>query len=252
MIWPAACREVPEQQALAEAMLEMATDLLWGWTGRRFGVCSVTAELVRDLEACGCAPVSTYAGRGLGLAGSTSAPWTPVLAGGVMVNLSCGCYPCGGARAGVVLPGPVVSVTRVLLDGVELPDSEWELRAGGVLVRRGGEADWPRAGLVVEYRRGVEVPVGGRIAAGVLAWELAKAIECPDDCALPQRITAITRQGVSVAVMDQFSDIDDGRTGIWLIDSWVSSVRREAGGGLVLSPDVWCPSLGSGWKVVSS
>ena len=84
----------------------------------------------------------------------------------------------------------------------------------------------------------------------MLAWELSKAVECPDECELPQRVQSVTRQGVSVTVLDQFEDLDEGRTGIWLIDSWVASVTRPPSGGSVLSPDLWChhPS-GARWRV---
>ena len=250
VIWPEACRELdPVRQDRSAAIVEMATDLLWNWTGRRFGVCPVRVDLQHDPAVCGCelGGSGTYWGRSRPL-GRGPAPWTPVLLGGKMFNVSCGCRAdpcvCGPVSAAeVVLPGPVAEVSAVEVDEVLLPESAWELRPGGVLVRVDGSA-WPHEGLVVEYGRGVPVPVGGQIAAGVLAWELSKAVECPDDCALPQRLQAITRQGVSVAVMDQFDDLDEGRTGIWLIDSWVSSVTRPRVGGSVLSPDLWCHTTG--------
>lgn len=251
VIWPEACRELdPVRAERTAAMLEMATDMLWAWTGRRFGVCPVTVELAHDATVCGCvgAGASTYAGRGAGLV-RTGSPWAPVLVGGAMIN--CGWDPCvcpGRPAGSVMLPGPVAGVVEVRIDGAALAEADWELRPGGVLVRTDGTA-WPHDGLSVDYGRGVAVPVGGQIAVGVLAWELSLAVECPDDCQLPQRLTSITRQGVSVAVMDQFADLEQGRTGIWLIDSWVSSVTSAPAGGSVLSPDTWCgPELGR-WLV---
>lgn len=264
VIWPEACRELdPVRAGRTAAMLGMATDLLWNWTGRRFGVCPVTVEFEHDPGVCGCELVAargggTFTGRGLGVSGpglrGGSAPWTPVLLAGVVKNLSCGCYqdPCvcrrGPAAGAVRLPGPVASVSGVTVDGD--PEGGWSLLPGGWLARAGGAA-WPHAGLRVSYERGTPVPVGGRVALGVLAWELSKAVECPEDCQLPQRVTAVTRQGVSVAVMDQFADLGEGRTGIWLIDSWVSSVMMaSAGAGTVVSPDTWCRGEGgaAGWR----
>ena len=248
VIWPEACRELdPVRQDRNAAIVEMATDLLWNWTGRRFGVCPVRVDLQHDPLWCACSGrfrPSTYEGRGPDVGGWGS-PWRPALLAGAWVNITCACRgacACGGAFGEVVLPGPVASVTAVSVEGVPLPEGAWSSR--GVVLSRVDGLPWPHEGLTVEYGRGVPVPVGGQIAAGVLAWELSKAVECPDDCALPQRLQAITRQGVSVAVMDQFDDLDEGRTGIWLIDSWVSSVTRPRVGGSVLSPDLWCHATG--------
>ena len=253
VIWPDACRELdPVRAERTAAFVSAATDLLWNWTGRVFGACPVTVELVHDPLACACsgrfAP-STWEGRGP-VVGSVLA-WRPVLVGGRMFNVTCGCgldrCSCG---AGVQLPGPVAGVTSVTVDGVQLPEEEWRLD-GTRLYRADGDP-WPHEGLRVEYRRGVDVPPGGQLAAGVLAWELSKSVDCPDDCALPQRLTAVTRQGVSVAIMDQFEDLSEGRTGIWLIDSWVASVTRPRVGGSVLSPDLFCAPVGDRWKAVGA
>jgi len=262
VIWPEACRELdPVRAERTAALLGMATDLLWSWTGRRFGVCPVSVELAHDPGVCGCpgAGASTYVGRGLALpwGGRAGSPWAPVLVAGVVRNVSCGCFSdpcvCGGHQDGAVrLPGPVAGVDRVLVDEVEISTAAWRLLPGGWLVRTDG-VGWPHEGLTVDYRRGLAVPMGGQIAVGVLAWELSKALECPDDCQLPQRVQAVTRQGISVAVLDQFQDLGDGRTGIWLIDSWVASVTLARQGGSVLSPDTWCRegSAAARWQVVS-
>src|SRR3546814_4772015 len=50
------------------------------------------------------------------------------------------------------------------------------------------------------------------ISAGRLANELAKAACNDKSCGLPQRVQSITRQGVTVAVLDSFDDIDTGHT----------------------------------------
>ena len=45
VIWPEACRELdPVRQDRSAAIVEMATDLLWNWTGRRFGVRTTTGH----------------------------------------------------------------------------------------------------------------------------------------------------------------------------------------------------------------
>lgn len=78
--------------------------------------------------------------------------------------------------------------------------------------------------FAVTYRRGVSVPHGGQVAAWMLACELAKAWCGSDDCALPKRVQTITRQGVTMALLDDGAGLERGRTGIFLVDSWVASI----------------------------
>lgn len=46
-------------------------------------------------------------------------------------------------------------------------------------------------------------------------------------CALPERVTSITRQGVSWTMLDPMDFLGAGLTGIGRIDTWLSTVRRE-------------------------
>lgn len=86
----------------------------------------------------------------------------------------------------------------------------------------------------VTYLRGLDVPHGGRVAAGVLACELAKDACGDRSCRLPRRVSSVDRQGVSIV---DFSALDKGQTGIWLIDHWLSSVTDAPQRARVLSPD---------------
>jgi hypothetical protein len=97
----------------------------------------------------------------------------------------------------------------------------------------GGPNTWQ-----VDYLLGQPVPIGGQIAAGVLACELAKAACSDGSCQLPQRIQTITRQGVTIAMIDSFDDVSHGATGIWIIDSWVSSIVNTPVPSRVYSPDI--------------
>lgn len=233
-----------DQKAAFEGM---AVDFLWRWTGGRVGTCPVEIRPCR--QAC-VGAASTFWGRGPYSAG-TGAPWTPVLISGHWYNLSCGSCgltcSCGPETPALVLPGPVASVTTVTVDGVVLPASSYQLN--GNELRRIDGLGWPvcqdmdapatEAGTwAVEYLRGTPVPVGGQIAAGLLAVELVKASTNDSTCQLPRRLQSITRQGVTVAVLDSFDDIEKGHTGIWLVDSWVASMTRAPMGGTVRSPDV--------------
>lgn len=229
----------------------MAVDYLWNWTGQAFGVCPV---LIRPCRLACVEAGSTFWGRGPYPSG-IGAPWQPVQIGGKWFNLSCGVCgstcSCGVETPALVLPGPVESVTTVTVDTVELVAGTDYLVDGNRLIRLGG-AGWPicqdvNAPLTetgtwgVEYEQGTPVPVGGQIAAGVLALELSKAACRDQTCALPQRLQSITRQGVTIAVIDSFDDIDKGHTGIWIIDSWIASVTKPKQGGRVYSVDKRSP-----------
>lgn len=240
----------PEGQVSRAAIEAMAVAYLWNWTGKRFGLCDVKIRPARQ-DCYG----SSYAGRAghpdtlSGSSGSTWG-WTPVLVGGSWLNIGCGVCgdECGCSRlTSIRLPGPVASIDEVLVDGEILDASAYRVDNRKRLVRQDG-GEWPVCNDLslddtepgtwsVKYQQGVEVPEGGQIAAGVLACEFAKAVCKSNDCRLPQRIQTVTREGVTVGVLDPFDGIADGRTGIWLIDSWVASVVHAPARSTVHSPD---------------
>ena len=248
-----------------EAFEQMAAAYLWNWTGRLFGECEFAIRPCKQ-ECWG--DTSTFWGSGpfpglYGSWGGAAGVARPALIGGLWYNLTCG--TCGDRCScshtpQIELPGPVSSVTQVLIDGEVLDPAAYRVDNAQLLVRVDGER-WPfcqhmalpptdEGTWEVTFKRGGPVPVGGQIAAGVLACALAKAA-CSSACELPQRVQEITRQGVSMVMIDPFDGLDNGRTGIWLIDSWVSSVTAAPKPWGVYSPDVpnnrvrrttWTPS----------
>lgn len=154
-------------------------------------------------------------------------------------------------RSGVRLPGyPVIGVDSVTIDGVLVDPTRYRVedRRWLVYLPVAGEArqGWPRgqsSGVVdglagtwsVTYRFGTAPPVGGRRSAAIYGCQLALACSpgSESQCRLPQRVTSITRQGVSMAILDPLTLIEDGRTGLTEVDQWVRSVwlgrsRRSA------------------------
>lgn len=224
---------------------EMATDALRLWTFGQFGLCDVT---LRPVDLCDERATTLFYGNGpygsggYFTRGLTAADLAACRDCGVSA-ISCGCTPSSVLR----LPGPVHSVTSVTVDGAVLTEGTGYGIAGNLLVRLDG-ASWPPVQdtwadpslpmtFEIVYRRGQEVPAGGRVAAATLACELAKALTGDASCRLPQRVQTVTRQGVSVAVLDAMEGLDSGRTGIWAVDAWVASVTRSHRGGSVHSPD---------------
>lgn len=225
-----------------------ATEYLWRVTGRILGLCDVSIRPCRgDLPR-----PSTYEGSSGHHPVHGGARWTPVLVGGQWRNLACG--GCGGVSCAcptltrLHLPGPVAEVTAVVLGGVPLDSAAYRVDNRRTLVRQDGY-DWPSsqnmsapAGdpdtFVVDYRMGVPVPSGGQIAAGVLAVELFKAACNDSTCGLPRRVQTVTRQGTTIAMLDSFEGLSGGRTGIWIIDSWIASITEPPRRASVASPDV--------------
>lgn len=231
--------------ALQDLAASIATRTLWALSGRRFGLCDLT------VRPCGarCDEVTTYSGRG-GQVG-------PVLiGGGIWIDISCGSCPprpCScAAPCEIVLPGPVQDIVEVIVDGLVVPASAYRVDDHRLLVRDDDEC-WPRCqnlGLpageedtfTVTYTRGLPVPEGGLHAAGLYACEIVKA--CLDrPCELPQRVTSIVREGVTLALLDPMDMIEKGLTGVYLVDMWLHSENpyRVPFGAAVLSPDLRGP-----------
>lgn len=234
---------------------QAAVEYLWRWTGGQFGLCPTTVRPCRD----DCNSFSTFYG---GLVGrnlpSQGSPWTPALIAGKWYNLGCG--QCGDNCScsivqQITLPGPVASVQEVVVDGEVMDPADYRVDNRRYLVRLDGDS-WPlcndlnspsASGIGAEgtwevtYTRGSPVPVGGQIAAGILASEFAKSGCGDSSCALPKRVQSITRQDVTIGMLDTFDDIEVGHTGIWLVDSWIASVKKGPKQSRVFSPDLRYP-----------
>lgn len=226
----------PDEVARFERMAAM---FLSNWTGGVFGLCPVTIRPCR--ENC-WEGHSSYHGSG---PTAGYAPFTPVIIQGNWFNLSCGSCgdKCGcGSAASLKLPGPIASIDSVTIDGEVLDPSAYRVDNWRWLVRT-DDGGWPTCqdltepSFEISYQRGRPVPEHGQIAAGTLACELAKDACGDRSCRLPRRVSSIDRQGTSI-VFDEFNDLEKGHTGIWLIDSWVSSVTQPPRRGRVRSPDI--------------
>lgn len=235
----APCNEYGFDPDLLDRSLQMATDVLFNFTGRQWpGLCS---ELVRPCRPDGvsCFGPSFAAGQ-LGLDAYATSNGEPI--SGWSSGQNCGC----GILYQVTLPGyPVVSVDLVLVDGDVVPPSNYRVddqrRLVGVRRADGSLQTWPvcqRMDLAddeprtwsVTYTYGAEPPIGGVIAAASLACQLA--LSCNPDavtagkCRLPKRVTSITRQGMTLAVIDPLTLFRDGLTGLSEVDLWVQSEMR--------------------------
>lgn len=207
-----------------------ASELLWMLSGRRWygDGCEESAVLRSDRAAW---PWHESWGRcGCWLSPSLWPPATLAGSGHVVQPLA------------VRLPRDrVTSVVSVTVDGAPLDPSAYRVSAAGWLERiDGGRWAVCSATTEVVYRHGSPPPRGGVDAAATLATELAKDFYGLKGCRLPRRVTAITRQGVSLDLADPGQFLERGHVGLMSVDLWLSAVNPggRPAEGLVWSPDL--------------
>ncbi len=219
----------PDQWCL---YLHLATDILWSATGRRWRA-EATAEAV--LRA---AP--PRAGEG-GWAWHPSWGHCACYGGTSLSGLIWGAVGAHHEPVRVRLPhGDVTTVLSVTIDGT--PFTGWRLD-GPYLVRVDGRG-WPECHdrSIVAYLHGRPPPVAGVAACAELAAEFGKAAydgEQEVSCRLPARTQSVTRQGISMEILDPQEYLADGLTGISSIDMWIIGVNpnRRKQVATVWSPD---------------
>jgi hypothetical protein len=220
---------------------EVATDLLFRLSGRQYpGLCQ------RTVRPCG-----------IGCGGWARWPswkdawWTAeqiAVGGGWTINPAtfpggtmppaAGCAGACSTLSTVTLPGPVAAVTQVVVDGVTLSTSAYQVADYRYLQRIDG-GRWPctqdmdqpssAAGTwQVTYTYGRLPDRAGIEACREYACEIAKHL-CPggstEQCRLPARTRSVVRQGVSFDITSPLDFLDKGRTGIPTVDAWLVSVN---------------------------
>jgi hypothetical protein len=219
---------------------QTASYLLWSLSGRRYqGVVTVTE-------------VYEYPQSYLNW------PYRPVISEGDIYNVSeartyglhrynygmgiaCGCADSRGQNhLHLRLRGRPIRAIHSIVPGNAVdpldPEDYW-LENKSVLAVNGCRT---LEGAYITYSYGAPLPTAGRRAARYLAEQLVKSWEGSDECELPERVTSVTRQGVSYQLLDQGTLIDDMRTGVYAVDLFLKAAnpdnaRRRA---RVFSPDV--------------
>lgn len=202
--------------------LQVASQILYELTGRRWpGVCTET------IRPCGYRTTDAWGAAGQGWCGCLS-------------SRTCGCRQLSELR----LPNhPAIEVTAVKIDGatvdfdryriddyrwlVYLPESDTAERQSWPCCQRIDLPDTDEDTWSVTYTYGQEPPLGGVKAAASLGCQLALGWqpETVGQCRLPKRVTTVTRQGITLGVIDPLSLFADGLTGLPEVDLWVQSIR---------------------------
>jgi len=143
------------------------------------------------------------------------------------------------APMAIRLPRQHVTVTSVQVNGQ--PFTDFRVNGAGWLERTDGRG-WNVCGDVtqVAYTFGAPPPVSGVQAAVELAVELALAQSNSSECRLPRRVQTITRQGVSMTMLDAQEFLKEGRTGLYFVDLFLITVNPA---GLRRNASVWSPDL---------
>lgn len=216
--WPANCdlsAATPEVTGIAA---QAASDMLYELSAQRFGLCTTTLRPCR--EEC--------FGNGFGW-GFRSIWWwgdyagggpTPYWYNGQWYNLGCG--QCGSgcsctALSEVFLPGPVAQIVEVKVDGVVLVNGvDYRVDDYRKLVRLNGET-WPYCNDLnqadtaagtwsVTASFGEPVPMLAQLAMGELSCNFLSFL-LGEECDLPPGVTDISRQGISMSIAQQTTDL---------------------------------------------
>lgn len=231
--WPLDAEGVVDLPTGAEAVtgtaVEMASEVLWALTARRFGLCELT------LRPCRRECYSSIWWQDINWPPFSSYSVTP-RAAQYWLGISCG--SCGSdcsctTVSEVVLPGPVHAVTEVKIDGVVLTkDVDYRLDNNRLLVRLG--AEWPRCNDLnladtepntwsVTIQHGEPIPTLGQVAVGELAIQFVKLLLNTGDCMLPKPVQSISRQGVNITFLDPNEVFASGRIGLYVTDLFIQT-----------------------------
>lgn len=210
-----------------------ASGLLWSMSGRKYsGITTVTERYVCQNR------IFRY--------GASTNTYQAVLLDGAIFNIPADEFE-GGVTDGlspesrIRLRGrPVTKIHSIRRrDGVVLDPSAYYLVDHSTVQAATG-IPWTPCNLEITYSYGTYAPTMGRMAARTLATEFVKLFEGSDDCALPQRVTSIARQGVSYTLLDSQDFIEEMRTGIYMVDLFLKSTNpdKARAKARVFSPDV--------------
>lgn len=225
----------------AEDAIAASSFVLFHLSGRKYGGVRTTTESYCQigLDEIG---FSTYYGPyGQPLPGPSGYPAAyPELRNGVITNRACGfCSDCGCTHLLKLRGAPVIEVTAVRVGGSDLDPSAYVVYDHSFIAAP--NKCWATCDdIEVRYSYGTGPPPLGQIAAAALADQYILAMADDDECALPQRVTQISRQGMSWTLLDPQDFLDKGRTGIYQVDLFLATVNPDGARlrARVFSPDI--------------
>lgn len=174
----------------------------------------------------------------------------------VTPDVSCWCAP-NRIKMGL---WPITNIIAVRENGVNQNPANYHVDEYKYIVKDSGEpfphsANWYETGAGPDDNEDspggfvFDITVEHGIPAPRLVKRATKAMACSlfdatsDDCGLPERVTSITRQGISMQIEDFVGLIGRGSTGIYEVDL---AVRVFNPSGLQSPSFVWTPDMKRG------
>jgi hypothetical protein len=229
-----------------DAAIRAATEILYAVSNGLYSGESGPVTVRPCNQGCGCWGPWSY---------GASYTWDPTRARWGCDTHVCGCSP----TSEIVLAGvPIREITEVLIDGVALDTDEYALMEPNMLVRMRDLTEpnqrlvWPGCQVMdlpeteegtfaISYTYGADPPQAGRSAAAALACEIWQACGTSGECSLPDNVTEVVRQGITMSSASLVAAaLRNGTTGIAAIDSFVGAFADEEIGG---RSSVWSPDL---------
>lgn len=176
------------------------------------------------------------------------------------VTPHCECYDCAPHRLTMGL-WPITAIISVREDGEDRSGNDYHIdeyryivkddgtafpRCGNWYAEVGSEWDNEEDGWVFEVtvEHGIPAPRLLKRAVSALACNLYSLnVDDCEDCDLPERITSMSRQGVSFEIADFVALMERGSTGIYAVDLAVKVLNPS---GLQSPSFVWTPELERG------
>jgi hypothetical protein len=199
-----------ENSEYADDACKAASYLLWVLSGRRYtGTTTVTEHYIRFAPL-----INTHLIREAAIIYSHIDETLPLV------------KPWATNETRIRLRGqPVqeVHAVRNANGGIVSPDTYYVVDHSAVYFYR--PALIIPADIEITYTYGTNPPLLGKMAARRIATEFIKLWMGHEDCALPERVTSVTRQGVSYTVLDSQDFLEEMRLGIYEIDLFLKTVN---------------------------
>jgi len=214
-----------ENSDYAEQAVQSASYVMWALSGRKYsGVTTVTERYVRFAPLINTRLIQEAAiiNSRINKALQIVEPWV-------------------SAETRIRLRGqPVQEVVTVRNVGGEIVNPSAYYLVDHSTVQFSEGALIVPADIEVSYTYGTNPPPLGKMAARRVAIEFVKLWEGDEDCALPQRVTSVTRQGVTYTLLDSQDFLQEMRLGIYEIDLFLKVINpnKAQKRSKVFSPDI--------------
>lgn len=205
ILWLTAAETIAPAGPFTAAAVENASYLLYTLSGRKYGGVRTTTEAYTSNLA-------------------TDLSLRPHVISGNVYNLPTN---TPAMRNLYLRESPVRSIISIEQAGTTFDPATYSLRNNRYVIRANG-LPWvldPINELTVSYTYGMNPPESGKRAAIRLANEYILLYSGSPDCALPERIQSVTRQGISYTLVDPQDFLREGKIGIPEIDLFLASTN---------------------------